>query len=99
VSSRRRLLASTSFGPDALKVIGEAFELAWADVATAFGTSLAQEAARLTIANAVLEAAAGERNRFDIERLRLAGQRAIALKYPAAIHLPQQRSAINSRQA
>ena len=66
-------------------MIGEAFELAWADVATAFGTSLAQEAARLTIANAVLEAAAGGRYRFDVGRLRLAGQRAIALKYPAAV--------------
>jgi hypothetical protein len=42
-----QLVEGASFGPEALNVIGKAFDLAWADVAHAFPTPPAKEAARL----------------------------------------------------
>jgi hypothetical protein len=81
----RRLLESTSFGPEALKVICEAFDLAWGDVANAFDTSFAREDVRLTIATAVLEAATAASDGLNIDHLRLAGRLAIERKYPAAV--------------
>jgi hypothetical protein len=34
----RQLIDNASFGPDALKVIGDAFDAAWAEIAGWFGT-------------------------------------------------------------
>jgi hypothetical protein len=54
----RRLIDGAAFGPDALKVIGQAFDAAWAEVAGNFGNDPVQiEAARLRLANAVLSIA------------------------------------------
>jgi hypothetical protein len=57
----RRLLECASFGPEELKVIYEAFDLAWGDVANTFDASVAREDVRLTIANAVPETAGGSK--------------------------------------
>jgi len=54
----RHLIDHASFGPDALKVIGDAFDAAWAEIAGWFGADpLLIEAARLRLADAVLSVA------------------------------------------
>jgi len=48
-----------AFGPGAVKAMGEAFDQAWAEIARNFGDCrLEIEVARLTLAEAVLSAAA-----------------------------------------
>jgi hypothetical protein len=54
----RRLIDGASFGPDAMKVIGEAFDAAWAEIANNFGNMpVVIEAARLKLADALLSIA------------------------------------------
>jgi hypothetical protein len=67
----RQLIDGASFGPEALKAIGEAFDEAWADIADTFGKDPLQiEAARLKLANALLSVA-NEDSR-DVEVLKRA---------------------------
>lgn len=50
-----RLFGGASFGPEALKVAREAFDLAWEAIAANYGNDQPTiEAARLQLANAVL---------------------------------------------
>jgi len=52
---RPQLIDNASFGPDALKVIGEAFDAAWTEIAGSFvDDPVVIEAARLQLANAIL---------------------------------------------
>jgi hypothetical protein len=46
--------AAASFGPEALKVIGQAFDEAWASIADRFPAGVSAEAARLRLASALL---------------------------------------------
>ena len=65
----RQLIDGASFGPDALKAIGAAFDAAWADISGRFGTNpVAIEAARLKLANAVLSVASEDSR--DVEALK-----------------------------
>jgi hypothetical protein len=76
--SAKRLIDGVSFGPDALRVIGQAFDAAWADIAGNFGDHPAQvEAARLKLANAIL-AIANEDSRDAEELKRTALERMVA---------------------
>ena len=51
----RNLIDRASFGPDQLKIIGQAFDGVWAQIAPSVGTRPnAIEAARLKLANTVL---------------------------------------------
>ena len=50
-------LEGISFGPEALKVIGQAFDEAWSDIAGNFGDAAQIEAVRLKLARAILSAA------------------------------------------
>lgn len=76
----RALIDGASFGPDALKVIAQAFDLAWAEIASEFGGDpVVREGARLTLANAILSAA-GEDSR-DVDVLKNAGLYVMAHKY------------------
>ena len=59
----RELIDSASFGPDALKVSGRAFDEAWANIAGSFHDPLTVQATRLKLANAIL--AAGKANGPD----------------------------------
>jgi hypothetical protein len=53
----RQLIDAASFGPEALKAIGEAFDTAWAEVAGNFGNDPTYvEKARLRLAKALLTA-------------------------------------------
>jgi hypothetical protein len=63
----RQLIDGASFGPDALKAIGGAFDAAWAEISDTFRTD-AIEAARLKLANAVLSVASEDSR--DVEALR-----------------------------
>ena len=56
----RKIIAGADFDPAALKVIGQAFDEAWADVAANFEGKRSIEAARLKLANIVLTVARTE---------------------------------------
>ena len=65
----RQLIDGASFGPDALKAIGDAFDAAWAEISGGFGTHpVVIEAARLKLANAVLSVASEDSR--DVEALK-----------------------------
>jgi hypothetical protein len=74
----RRLIDGASFGPEALKAIGEAFDAAWAEIAGNFGNDpLHIEAARLKLATALLSIASEDSRHVEvlkkaaIQRMRL----------------------------
>ena len=76
----RQLINSAALGPDALKVAGQAFDGAWAQIATYFGNDPDMiEGARLTLANAILSAAGDERR--DVGSLKRAGIQAMVKEY------------------
>jgi hypothetical protein len=53
-----RLISSASFGPEVLKVMGQAFDQAWSAIELSIGTDpSAIEAARLRLANIVVKLA------------------------------------------
>jgi|SRR6476620_2102924 arginase family enzyme len=54
----RQLIDGASFGPDALRAIGQAFDAAWAEIAGNFGNDpIAVDDARYDLANALLSIA------------------------------------------
>ena len=70
-----------SFGPEALKAIGEAFDAAWTEIAEEIGADpVAIEAARLRLANAVLSDA--RENSRDVEALKRGALRAMGRTSP-----------------
>ena len=74
----RQLLDGASFGPDALKAIGDAFDAAWVEISGRFGTNpVAIEAARLSLANAVLSVASEDSR--DVKALKKAALQKIGL--------------------
>ena len=67
-----QLIARASYGPESLKVIGQAFDGAWAEIAHRFHSPLEIEAARLRLANAVLAVAKQDsRNPEELKSLAL----------------------------
>jgi hypothetical protein len=75
----RRLIQRASYGPDALKVIGQAFDEAWASIEPNFGSDpVTIEVARLKLAQAILSAARA--NSHDAEALKRSALEAMALK-------------------
>ena len=76
----RKLSEQAAFGPQTLKVIGQAFDEAWANIAGNFGGEpLRVQAARLKLANAILEnAGAGQR---DCAALKEAALKSLAQEY------------------
>src|SRR5262245_24547026 len=76
----RQLIDGASFGPDALRAIGEAFESAWADIANHFGNDPADiERARYKLATALLSVASEESR--DVGVLKKAALLRLALDY------------------
>jgi hypothetical protein len=76
----RALLDGASLGPDALKSVGEAFDEAWAEIASHFGHNVTEvEAARLTLANALLSVADEESR--DVKVLKQAALQVMAQNY------------------
>ena len=80
----RRLIDGASFGPATLKVIGQAFDEAWAEIAGNFGDNPAQiENARLTLAEALLSIAAEDST--NVAALKNGALQAMALNYKSGI--------------
>ena len=80
-----QVIVGRSFGPDALRATGQAFDQAWADVDDTCTTPMAKEAARLFLANAILAVATNDSR--DVDALRRHGLGALARKYPRVIDL------------
>lgn len=79
--STNQVIDNATFGPEALKAIGEAFDAAWAEIAREVGKDpIAIEAARLKLANAVLNIA--HANSRDVEALKRAALQPIAQTSP-----------------
>ena len=73
----RQLIDGASFGPDAVKALGDAFDAAWAEIAGRFGTHpVVIEAARIKLANAVLSVASEDSR--DVEALKRGALQAMA---------------------
>ena len=53
----RSLIEGSACGPDTLKVLGQAFDEAWAEIACNFSSEASQETARRRLAYAVLAVA------------------------------------------
>ena len=70
----------SSFGPEVLKVLSDAFDGAWDAIAGNFSLT-EYDQARETLAEALMATAREESN--DVERLRDAGIRAMHSKYPS----------------
>jgi hypothetical protein len=64
----RKIIQAASFGPAALKVIGQAFDEAWADIAGSFNGAQQTEAARIKLATAILSVATDASR--DVEELK-----------------------------
>ena len=76
----RHIIDSASYGPEALKAIGQAFDAAWRDIAGNFGDDPRDiEVARLKLANALLSVACEESR--DVEVLKNGALQAMALAY------------------
>ncbi len=76
----RHVIDSASYGPEALKVIVQAFDEAWRDIAGNFGNDPRDvELARLKLANALLSVACEESH--DVEALKNGALQAMALGY------------------
>ena len=75
----RQLIDGASFGPDAFKAIGDAFDAAWAEIADNFLDPLETEAARLRLADALLSIASEDSR--DVEVLKTAALQGMALDH------------------
>jgi hypothetical protein len=79
-TNARQLIDGASFGPEALKAIGEAFDAAWAQIARNFGDEPEDvEKARLRLAKAVLSIA--DEDSRDVDVLKRAALQRMALDY------------------
>jgi hypothetical protein len=76
----RHLIEGASFGPDAMKALGQAFDEAWTQIADNFGSEPAViESARLKLAQALLSVADDDSR--DVEALKQAALQRMALDY------------------
>jgi hypothetical protein len=75
----KQMIEGASYGPEALKVIGQAFDDAWVEIAANFGDKpSAIEAARLKLAHAILSIATHQSD--DAAALKRAVLAAMALE-------------------
>src|SRR6185503_21050069 len=76
----RQLIDSASFGPEALRALGQAFDEAWREIAGNFGNDPRDiEVARLRLATAVLSVAYEDSR--DVEVLKNGALQAMAIAY------------------
>ena len=76
----RQLIDGASFGPEALKAVGQAFDAAWAEIATNFGTDPEDiDKARYKLATALLSVASEDSRHVDV--LKRAALQSFALDY------------------
>lgn len=78
--SARHLIEKSTYGPEALKVLGQAFDEAWSTIAHHFGANeVQQEAARQRLAHAILAVATEDQT---VAEVRDAALKVMALSYP-----------------
>ena len=82
----RALIEGASLGPEALKAACEAFDKAWAAIASQFKDPDEIEAARLTLASAILSVT--DSSSRDVEILKHLGLQAMAQKYASELPFP-----------
>ena len=76
----RQLIDGASYGPETLRAVGKAFDLAWTEIAGNFGEDPSEiEAARLWLARAMLSIADEESR--DVAALKQAALERMALDY------------------
>jgi hypothetical protein len=76
----RHLIDGASYGPEALKVMGQAFDAAWQQIAGNFGNDQQDiEKARLRLAHALLSVASEDSR--DADALKTGTLQAMALGY------------------
>jgi hypothetical protein len=80
----RRLIDGVSFGPATLRVIGQAFDEAWTEIAGNFGSSEVENA-RLRLAESLLSVATEDST--DVAVLKEGALRAMARDYRSGIRL------------
>ena len=73
----RRLIESADYGPDQLKLLGQAFDEGWAEIASHFDTD--DEKARLQLAHAIL--AVMREDDVDPQDIKKRALRVMALGY------------------
>jgi hypothetical protein len=80
LAKAQQLIDGASFGPDALKAIGKAFDEAWGEIASNFGADPQDvEKARLRLAKALLSVA--HEDSRDVDVLKRAALQRMALDY------------------
>ena len=62
----RGMIEASAYGPDVLKVLGQAFDEAWAEIAHRFGSENAQQSARLRLAHCVLAVATDDETSVEV---------------------------------
>ncbi len=75
----RQLIDNASFGPDTLKLIGQAFDEAWASIEKNIGCDQQREAVRLKLATTLLSVASEDCR--DVEVLKKLALEAMAGDY------------------
>ena len=79
----RELVASASYGPEALKIVCQAFDAAWNNIAANFGDDpVIIEAARLKLANIILSFPHDKIR--DAEQVKRSALQILALQYRTA---------------
>jgi hypothetical protein len=79
----RQSISGASLGPEALKVVGQAFDQAWASIAGNFGGSASALEARLKLASLLL--AMADDNSRDVVALRSAALEAMRRGYAGPV--------------
>ena len=79
----RALVEAASLGPEALKTACAAFDAAWTAIASQFKDPIEIEAARLTLATAILSVT--DNSSRDAETLKRLGLQAMARKYTSVL--------------
>jgi hypothetical protein len=85
-ATARALVSRASFGPETVAAMTKAFDHVWAELGADFDTPLSAEAARLTLASAIL-ATATTIDGQDVETFKAVGRTRMAAKYPWLIDL------------
>ena len=75
----KQLIEGASYGPEALKIVCQAFEEAWTSIAGNFGDEPAAIEARLKLANTILSFPHNEIR--DVEQVKNSALQIIALAY------------------
>jgi hypothetical protein len=74
------MIDGASFGPEALRVVVAAFDAAWGEISSNFGSDPSEiEAARLRLAQAVLSVA--DEDSRDVDALKTGALQALAMDY------------------